>query len=299
MILMHVLITGASGFLGRQLITFLDKKHDVYVLTHRHGLSVRNLQQLNGDILQPDEFGKKLMDIDAVIHLAAINKARTDLECKRLFETNVVGTFNMLEIARKMAVRKFIFASSAAVYGHKKVQPVKETFPPNPKSLYGLSKLISERTCMYYGSTHGFSAVCLRISNIYGPDQPSGFIVTDLFDKSNLFNMIEVENSSSTRDFVYVGDAARALAKCLDVNVSGVINVGSGKETSALEIAIQLGKFSGKKVVSKEGANRDVERNVLDIGRARALLCWEPEMPLEKGLRITWEHLVARAGTRG
>jgi nucleoside-diphosphate-sugar epimerase len=279
--------------------TFLDKKHDGYALTHRHKLSVQNLQQLNGNILQPNEFGKKLKDMDAMVHLAAINKARTDLERERLFVTNVVGTFNMLELARKMVVDKFIFASSAAVYGDKRVQPMKETFSPNPKSLYGLSKLIGERMCMCYGSTYGFSAVCLRISNMYGPDQSSGFIIPDLFDKSNLADIIEVENSSSTRDFVYVGDVARALERCLDVDVSGVINVGSGKETSVLEIAIQLGKFLGKKVVSKKGADEEVKRSMLDISRARDLLCWEPEMPLEKGLKVTWQHLVAQAGARG
>jgi nucleoside-diphosphate-sugar epimerase len=131
---------------------------------------------------------------------------------------------------------------------------------------------------------------------MYGPYQPSGSIVPDLFEKSNLSGIIEVENSSSTRDFVYVGDVAKAVERCLDVDVSGVINVGSGKETSVLAIAIQLSKFSGKKVVLKKGPDEKIKRSVLDIDRARDLLCWEPEMPLEKGLKVTWRHLIAQAG---
>jgi nucleoside-diphosphate-sugar epimerase len=291
---MRVLITGATGFLGRQVSAYLDRKHEGYALIRKHGLPIRNIQQLNGDILQPCEFEKKLKKIDAMIHLAAINKARTDIECKRLFETNVVGTFNMLELARKKEISKFIFASSAAVYGDKKVQPVKESFSPNPRSLYGLSKSLSEQMCIHYGSIHGFSAVCLRISNMYGPDQPPGFVASDLFVKSKLANVIKVKNPSSTRDFVYVEDVARALEKCLDSNVSGIINIGSGKETSIQEIAIQLGKFLCRKVVTEKEKDEEVRRSVLDISKARDLLNWEPEMPLEKGLRVTWQHLTAQ-----
>lgn len=293
---MRVLITGANGFLGRQVSQFLDRKYEGYALIRKSKISVRYLQQLNGDILRPDEFAKKLKHIDVVVHLAAVNKARTDLEYGKLFETNVAGTFNMLALARRKGVSKFIFASSAAVYGDKKVLPLKETFQPNPRSLYGLSKLVGEQTCMYYGPNHGFSAICLRISNMYGPDQPLGFVVPDLFDKSKSGNVIEVENPSSTRDFVYVEDVARAIERCLDAHVSGVINVGSGKETSALEIAIQLGKFLGKDVVSRKGMDEKVKRSVLDIGRARKMLCWEPKVSLEEGLKKTWLHLSERAG---
>jgi nucleoside-diphosphate-sugar epimerase len=291
---MRVLITGATGFLGRQVSASLDRKHGGYALIRKHGLSMRNIRQLNGDILQPCEFEKKLKKIDAVIHLAAISKARTDIECKRLFETNVVGTFNMLELARKKEISKFIFASSAAVYGDKRVQPVKESFSPNPRSLYGLSKSLSEQMCIQYGAIHGFSAVCLRISNMYGPDQPPGFVASDLFVKSKLASVIKVKNPSSTRDFVYVEDVARALEKGLDSNVSGIINIGSGKETSIQEIAIQLGKFLGRKVVTEKEKDEEVRRSVLDISKARDLLDWEPEMPLEKGLRVTWQHLAAQ-----
>lgn len=291
---MRVLITGASGCLGTQVSAFLDKKHDGYALARRNKVSVQNLLELDGDILQPNEFGRKLKNLDVVVHLAAVNKARTDQECERLFETNVVGTFNMLELARKMAVSRFIFASSAAVYGDKRVQPIKETFSPYPNSVYGLSKLIGERMCMYYAQTCRFSVVCLRIANMYGPYQSLGFIVPDLFDKSNRADIIEVENWSSTRDFVYVGDVAKALERCLDIDFSGVINVGSGKETTVSEIAVQLSKFLGKKVVPKRSTNTKIKRSVLDISRARHILGWEPEMPLEKGLKLTWNQMLAQ-----
>lgn len=296
---MRVLITGASGCLGTQVSALLDKKHEGYALVRRHKVSVRNLQELDGDILQPNEFRRKLKNLDAVVHLAAVNRARTDQEFGRLFVTNVVGTFNMLELAKKMSVSKFIFASSAAVYGDKRVQPIKETFSTNPKSIYGLSKLIGERMCMYYAQTCGFSVVCLRIANMYGPYQSLGFVIPDLFAKSNRADIIEVENSSSTRDFVYVEDVARALERCLDIDVSGVINVGSGKETTVSEIGVQLSKFLGKKAVSKSSTNTKPKRSVLDISRARHILCWEAKMPLEKGLKSTWSHMLAQAGVCG
>jgi len=291
-------ITGAGGFLGKQILRLLDRKYNGYALTRSRPVSAQNFHQVKGNILRPHIFTKKLNDIDTVIHLAAINKATSDAEYERLFETNTIGTLNMLELARKKGAKRFIFASSAAVYGDKKTLPLKETFSPNPKSAYGLSKLIGEQICKYYSLTYALPTICLRISNMYGPDQQLNFVVSDLIYKSIKHEVIEVENPTSTRDFIYVDDVAEATIRCLSARTKKfeVINIGSGKEANIRKIAQLVGKFSGKKIIFKKNNRYNVKRSMLDINKARETLNWKPKVSLEKGLKDTWEQMIKICG---
>jgi nucleoside-diphosphate-sugar epimerase len=302
---MRILITGASGFLGQHVLSCLGAECDGYALAQMKstpecaGLAP-NMEWIRGDILRPQTFASKVNSLDAVIHLAAVNKTTNDLRYEKLLATNTTGVFNMLELARKKSASNFIFASSAAVYGDKRTLPIKETYLPDPVSIYGLSKLIGEQMCSFFSFNYSLATICLRISNMYGPGQGTGFVVSDLIRKSLCQKTVEVTHPEATRDFIYVDDVAEAVARCLSFvggRGSEVINIGSGVETSIRKISRLIGKFSGRGVVFKKNyAHAHItKRSVLDIDKALRMLDWKPKVSLEAGLRSAWEH--AKNGT--
>lgn len=293
---MRLLITGARGFLGQHVLSCLGAEQGGYALTQMKptpkcvGLAP-NMQWIRGDILHPQTFNSKVDALDAVIHLASISKAASDLEDGRLLETNTIGTLNMLKLAREKGASSFIFASSAAVYGDKKRLPIRETSLGRPVSIYGLSKMIGEQMCHFFTLNHSLSTICLRISNMYGPGQGTNFVISDLIRKSLKQKIVEAMNPASTRDFIYVHDVAEAVARCLSAISRGfeVINIGSGTETSVRKISQLIAKFSGRKIVFKSNYKHDTRRSVLDIGKASRILAWKPSVSLETGLKSTWK----------
>jgi nucleoside-diphosphate-sugar epimerase len=292
---MRLLLTGARGFLGQHVLDRLGTEHDGYALTRTKPTSecvarTRNLQWIRGDILEPQAFVNKIDALDAVVHLASAIKAANALEDRRLFETNTIGTLNMLKLAREKGASSFIFASSAAIYGDKKRLPIRETFSSRPVSMYGLSKVIGERMCSFFALDQSFSTICLRISNMYGPGQGPNFVIPDLIHKSFKQKIVEVANPTSTRDFVYVNDVVEAVAKCVSIASRGseVFNIGSGIETSIREISQLIAQLSGRVIIFKR-RHEHASRSVLDISKASKGLAWEPKVTLESGLRKTWK----------
>jgi nucleoside-diphosphate-sugar epimerase len=274
----------------------LEAEQSGYALTQNKPLSKciylpPNMHWIRGDILHPQTFSTRVEALDVVIHLASFNKAASDLEEKALFQTNTIGTLNMLKLAKEKGASSFIFASSAAVYGDKNRLPISETFSAHPVSIYGLSKMIGEQMCRFFNLNHSLSTICLRISNMYGPGQGPNFVISDLIRKSLKKRIVEVMNPTSTRDFIYVDDVAEAVAKCLSARSRRfeLINIGSGIETSIREVSQLIAKFSGRKIIFKSNSKNNTRRSVLDIHKAARILAWKPNVPLGTGLRNTWE----------
>jgi UDP-glucose 4-epimerase len=209
-------------------------------------------------------------------------------------QVNVLGTVNVLEAARAHGTQVVFASTGGAIYGECD-GPVAEHAPRQPLSPYGVSKLAGEEYLAAYNRLYGTSHVSLRYANVYGPRQdPRGEAgVVSIFlgrlaagDRPRIFG-----DGSQTRDYVYVGDVARATLAA--AGKGGVFNVGTGIETSVLELYEQCRRVAGSELEAEQADARlgELQRSVLDATRAERELGWRPEVDLEEGLRRTWESV--------
>ncbi len=207
---------------------------------------------------------------------------------------NILGTVNLLEAARQAGVRRVLFVSSGgAVYGEQEAFPAPETHPTNPVSPYGVSKRAGELYAFFYQVEYGLPFVALRYANVYGPRQsPHGEAgVVAIFTSKMLRGEPVTVNGDGkqTRDYVYVGDVARASVLALERDRSGPFNIGTGVETDVNQLAALLVEAAGSRSEVRHGPAKPGEqrRSVVDCRRAAEQLGWRPEVPLADGLRQT------------
>jgi len=307
---MKILITGGAGFIGSHLCEKYTKEgHTVLCLDNfingnliniRHLLNYRNFKLINGDIRDFDLLEKIMRDVDVVFHLAAqIHVDRSIIEPKLTYEINVLGTQNILEVARMYDVEKIIHASTSEVYGSAQYAPMDEKHPLNAPHPYGASKIAADRMCYAYIQTYGMNICIMRPFNIFGPKQKdSGYGgVISLFTKRVLSNMppIIYGDGEQTRDYTYIDDIVDAYDLILNNKpIREPINFGTGKEIKIIDLANEIIELCGKggniKPVHVEPRPGEVRRLVADISKAKELLGWEPKYTIEKGLRkfIDW-----------
>jgi len=307
----RVLVTGGAGFIGSHTVDLLlSSGHEVVVLDdlssgRRENLLAHlgkpGLTFLRGDILDPEAVGRALEGVEAVIHEAAQISVPLSFEKPELTrEVNVVGTRLLLEACAGRGIRRFVYASSCAVYGNPGRLPVDEETPPSPLSPYARSKLEAEEECLRFFRERGLETVCLRYFNVYGPRQGggeyAGVIVKFLERLREDLPPVVHGDGRQTRDFVYVGDVAKAnlLALTSPRAPGKVVNVGTGRETSILELCRLLLRLTGKRVepVHAEPRMGDVRRSVADVRRAKEVLGFEARVTLEEGL----ERLLSSLG---
>jgi UDP-glucose 4-epimerase len=302
---MRVLVTGGAGFIGSHVVDrLLADGHAVDVLdnlsTGRRGL-VNPAARLHACDLRSARLGGAVAAArpEAVLHLAAqisVGRSVTD----PLFDAsvNVLGTLALLEACRRADVARVVFASSGgAAYGDTDVLPTPEDHPVHPASPYGASKVAAERYLDCWAGLTGASVLALRLANVYGPRQdPHGEAgVVAIFVAQLLAGAACVVNGDGeqTRDYVYVGDVADAFARALRYpRVSGVLNVGTGAETSVNDLHRSLARLMGVGRAAEHGPARPGEqrRSVLDAARAKQALGWTAASSLDAGLARTVEH---------
>jgi UDP-glucose 4-epimerase len=215
---------------------------------------------------------------------------------------NVLGMINLLEAGRQAGVRRILFASSGgAVYGEQEAFPAPETHPTNPVSPYGVSKRAGELYAFFYQVQYGLPFVALRYANVYGPRQdPHGEAgVVAIFAGRMLRGEPVTVNGDGrqTRDYVYVGDVARANVLALAREVRGPLNIGTGVETDVNTLARLVLEATGSGSAVHHGPAKPGEqrRSVIECRRAAEQLGWRPEVSLADGLRRTVEFFRARA----
>lgn len=302
---MNFLITGAAGFLGSALANQLAREG--HLVRAMDNLSSGEPQVLyedvhftRGDVNDRPKLWTLLQDIDCVYHLAArVRVAESLLYPREYSDVNVGGTVSLMEAMRDVGVRRVVFASSGAVYGDQGEQPLKEDAQPFPRSPYAVSKLAAEYYVRTIGALWGIETVSLRIFNAYGPGQhlpPSHPPVVPNWLRQAVRggSLVVHGDGRQTRDFVYVNDVVRALmaaATAPDVDRE-VINVGSGVETRARDLAQMILDVVGSKAELLYNPRNDpgVSRMSADTNLAKKLLAFEPRTSLEEGLRRTLEE---------
>ncbi|MDQ0193531.1 NAD-dependent epimerase/dehydratase family protein [Paenibacillus wynnii] len=290
------MITGGYGFIGSTVAERFHKEgYDVYIIDNMSSGSKKNINfKHKGYVLSVED--TKCEEVfrsnrfDAVIHLAA--QVSVSVSLKNPYqdaESNVLGLTNMLSLSSRYGARKFIFASSAAVYGVTEEMPIPETSPFGPISPYGMNKMVGEMYCSNWKEMYGLDTLCFRFSNVYGPRQGSsgeGGVVS-IFMKQMLENQeITVHgDGNQTRDFIYVEDIADALFRASYSSLDGVYNLSNCQENSINDLIRELQQLQGDALInyvpSREG---DVYSSTLDNARIMHALDWSPKYTLQSGL---------------
>ncbi|MDP8911526.1 MAG: GDP-mannose 4,6-dehydratase, partial [Actinomycetota bacterium] len=235
---------------------------------------------------------------DACFHLAAQADVRVSVDRPDFdADVNVLGTIRVLEAARAHGAQIVFTSTGGAIYGECE-RPAREDDERQPLSPYGTSKLAGEEYLATYNRLHGTEHVSLRLGNVYGPRQdPHGEagVVAIFLQRLQRGETAKIfGDGRQTRDYVSAGDVARAALAALG-HSAGVYNVGTGKETSVLELYELCRRVSGSDADPEFAPPRlgELQRSVLDPGLAERELGWRPEQALEDGLRATWEWISA------
>lgn len=307
---MRILITGGAGFIGSYLCEkYTKEEHTVLCLDNflsgnllnvRHLLDYRNFKLIKGDIRDFDLLERISRDADVIFHLAAqIHVDRSYVEPRLTYDINVMGTQNVLEVARIYDIKKMIHASTSEVYGSAQYVPIDEKHPLDAPHPYGASKIAADRMCSAYIQTYGMNISIPRFFNIFGPRQRDigyGGVIS-IFTRRVLNNIPPViyGDGLQTRDYTYIEDAVRAFDLVLNhESRMEPVNIGSGKEVSIIDLANLIISLCGKKGKVKpfhvEPRIGEVEKLIADSTKAKKVLGWKPKYDLKEGLRafIQW-----------
>ncbi len=298
------LVTGGAGFIGSHLVRRLVaagarvRVLDLFTTGRRENLAdvADRIELIEGSVGDMATARRAIASVEYVLHLAALVSVPESIDCpERNFEVNVAGTHNLLLAARDAGVRRLVFSSSCAVYGDQ-ATPHHEDLAPRALSPYAAAKLGGEQLCHSFTRVYGLPTVSLRYFNVFGPWQdPSGgyaaaiprFITALLGgEQPHIYG-----DGRQSRDFVYVANVvdANLLACGADAAVGGVFNIGTGRETSLLDLLAIIEEVAGRRAQPIHAPPRagDIARSYGDITRARAALNYQPIIGLAEGLRET------------
>ncbi|MDH4319752.1 MAG: NAD-dependent epimerase/dehydratase family protein [Desulfobulbaceae bacterium] len=278
-----ILITGGAGFIGSNLVdNLLAQGCHVRVLDNfstgkRDNLPQTNpaLEILEGDITDSGIVQEAVQGVSAVVHLAAVASVQASVETPgATHQANFIGTLNLLEACRRNSIKRFIFSSSAAVYGDTKTIPTPENTPPNPLTPYAADKLASEHYINFYHRQYGLDAGIFRFFNVYGPRQapssPYSGVISIFTNRLLTGQKIEIfGNGEQTRDFVFVTDLVNLLYKALKMdNMTCLpINIGTGVSTSLNGLLQTLESITGLtiQVIYRKQRSGDIRTSLADV----------------------------------
>ena len=290
-----ILITGGAGFIGSHLTdALIEQGHNVSIIDDLSNGKKENVNPkaefFKKDIRNFDEILPLFKGKDFVFHLAAMPRIPLSIKNPReTNEINITGTLNVLLAAKQAKVKKFIYSSSASIYGNQKELPVKENAVHNPLNPYAAQKYAGELYCKIFYEIYGLPTVCLRYFNVFGPRAPltgAYATLTGIFlkQKENNEPLTIFGDGEQTRDFTYVSDVVSANILAMESDKAGkgeAINIGAGNNYSVNKVAEIIG---GEKeyLPARQG---EIKHILADISKAKQLLGWEPKYNLETGLK--------------
>jgi UDP-glucose 4-epimerase len=300
-----VLVTGGAGFIGSHLVDrMLTENLEVVVLDNLYGGRLENIKQhigeksfrfVKGDIRDSRTVRNLIKGVDAVIHQAALVSVPESIKNPILTnEVNVDGTLNLLKVSADSNVKRFVYASTCAVYGDAETLPIQEGCSLKPTSPYGISKLSAENYVKIFYEVFGIETVSLRYFNVYGPRQIhnhySGVIKQFIDCITRNRSLTIFGNGEQNRDFVHVQDVVEANMLALrKTGIAGdVFNIATGTPTTINQLANMLLEITKKtclKIVHSEPRKGDIKISYADISKARNRLQYAPKTSLKEGLK--------------
>jgi len=302
---MKIIVTGGAGFIGSHLADkLIENNHQVLILDD---LSTGKKENINkkAEFIEIDINDKELSNIvkeykpDAIYHLVAQKSIGASFDDPKFdAKLNIMGALNVVQEAIKNKVKKFIFISSAAVYGDVEQVPTPEDVDMTPLSPYGLTKLTLEKY-LYILAEDKLEYTIFRPSNVYGPRQdPQGEAGVIAIFINNIINNITINingDGKQTRDYIYVEDVANGLVSALD-NKGGIYNICTSKETSVNNLVNYLKEISKKEVEVdyKESIKGEIKNSCLISDKIKKEFNFEIQNDIKKGLELTYNWFVKR-----
>ncbi len=304
----NILVTGGAGFIGSHIVDRLSPGNKVIVLDNLFSGSLSNLKKstdritfIKGDILDETLVRNVVAEVEYVFHLAAhVGNIRSIKDPYFDMEVNIKGTINLLEACRGSSIKRFVYTSSAAIFGEAKYLPIDEEHPLNPESPYAVSKLAAEKYCFAFYKVHGVPTTALRYFNAYGLRQDTSEYANAI---SIFLNRIKdgepltiFGDGKQTRDFVFIEDivTANILAATQPAAVGEIFNIATGQTSSIEQLISIIRQISGQEtqVVYADFRRGEVRHSWADIGKARRLLGYSPETNFTEGLLLTWKEMI-------
>ncbi len=304
---MNIFVTGACGFIGSHLIERLTKlNHNVKAFTYYNAQNsygwldnidpkiLKNIEIISGDIRDYEFLNKNIKKIDTIIHLAALIGIPYSYHASRSYiDTNVSGTFNILDCAKNNNVSKTIITSTSEVYGTAQRVPIEENHLLNAQSPYAASKIGADQLALSFNKSFKLPVSILRPFNTFGPRQSARAIIPTIITQILKSNKIKLGNLTPTRDFTYVEDTVDAFVKALKASkISGeVINIGNNFEISIKDTLEIIKEIYGKEIQLIKDKKRirpknsEVNRLLASTKKAQRLLKWKPQYAGKKGFR--------------
>lgn len=281
---MNILVTGGAGFIGSHLTdALLDEGHHVTILDNlitgkRDNLPEyhQNMTFIEGDIGDATLVSKIMQNMDMVFHLAACVSVQKSVEEPEYSKSvNIDGFFTILEAAKAVNIKKFIFASSAAVYGNPHSFPIKETDNIAPTSPYGLEKRVGEQYLQLYTDMYELDFIAARFFNVYGarqdPQSPYTGVMSIFEDRASRGEDLYIYgDGTQTRDFIHVSKVVNTLTKLAFSKACGIFNVGTGVEMTLTALAETISKKHNlplHKIHYIEARAGDIKRSVANISK--------------------------------
>jgi UDP-glucuronate 4-epimerase len=303
---MTLLVTGGAGFIGSHLVErLLQASHEVHVLDEFNDYYDPRIKRANllavqphiriheADIRDPAAVDRIVSTgrYDAIVHLAARAGVRPSILEPRLYiDTNIIGTYNLLEAARQAAVPRFISASSSSVYGVLKTVPFREDMALTETiSPYAATKLAAEQLCSNYSHLYGMRTISLRFFTVYGPRQRPDLAIHKFTRFIHDGNPIDQYGDGSTRrDYTYVDDIIQGVMACLtyEGQLCDVFNLGESQTTTLAELIHAIEDTLGQKAIINQMPEQpgDVPLTYADISKAQSLLHYNPTTKIKEGI---------------
>lgn len=306
---MKIIVTGGAGFIGSHVVrSLLSEGHEVTIIDDFNDFYDPTIKRSNiASFPAPVEVAEidlrnwetvlrvfEKTQPDAVIHLAARAGVRPSIADPKLYiDTNITGTFHVLEAARRSGCQKIIFASSSSVYGHSKTVPFREDLPIlQTLSPYAATKIAGEQLCGNYVNLHGMRIACLRFFTVYGPGQRPDLAIHSFTDAIENGRPIQQFGDGSTRrDYTYIDDIVQGVLGALSyVDGEGplfeIFNLGENETTTLAKLIAAIEKALGKKAVIERLPEQkgDMPLTAADITKARTLLGYSPSTPIREGI---------------
>lgn len=291
------IITGGAGFIGSHLAEYLVKeRHKVYIIDNFSNGQLRNLKHIKNKIkivkadisLYQDKWSKIFLKADFVFHLAALADIVPSIEEPReYFNSNVVGTFNVLEACRQNKKIKFLYAASSSCYGVPKKYPTEENTKIDCKYPYALTKYLGEELVMHWCKIYQLKAFSVRLFNIYGTRSRTNGTYGAVFgvflaQKLKGIPFTVVGNGNQTRDFTYVSDVIYAMIKVIKSKYYGeIFNIGSNKSISVNKI-VKLLKGEKTYIPKRPG---EPDKTFASTKKIKKYLNWKPKIDINMGVK--------------